>query len=281
MKKNFSRAESILINKINNTNQFKFKGVNHALLKCAKPSPRGSNVGECKTDVYISAQNLVNKKIVEIKISLKLENYEFVENKISESRAKIIFGTNNYIRIITNAATKLKDRFLEKLEIKKEGIDIIQIPLGWKIELFNETKRRLRADLDLSDNQKIDVFSGINRPEVIKNSYVEGSLIENSGVANYVLTLPNDMDYLYDRDLDYLISQIEPIEIFAQKTVINAGFTCLNYFPITDKWDGPRPLAVWIDWKINEGQLRGSLVLDKPFKRDGNTAARIVKQLLK
>ena len=59
MKKNFSIAESILIKKFNNIKQFKFRGVDHVLLKCAKPSPR---VGECKTDVYISAQNLMNKK---------------------------------------------------------------------------------------------------------------------------------------------------------------------------------------------------------------------------
>ena len=32
----------------------------------------------------------------------------------------------------------------------------------------------------------------------MKDSYVLGSLIKNSGVANYALTLPNDMDYLYE-----------------------------------------------------------------------------------
>ena len=223
----------------------------------------------------------MNKKIVEIKISLKLENYEFLENKISESTAKIIFGKKKYITIISKAAMQLKDKFLKKLEIKKEGNEVIRIPLGWKIELFNETKRILRTNLDLSDDQKIDVFSGKNRPQTMKDSYVLGSLIKNSGVANYALTLPNDMDYLYERDADYFISKIEPIEIFAQKTNINAGFTCLNYFPLKDKFDGDRPLAVWVDWKIKNGDLKGSLVLDEPFKRNGNTAVKIVKQLLK
>ena len=146
MQKNFSLAESILRKKFLSTEKFKFNGMDHTLILCGKPSPPS---GECKTDIYVLAKNLINKENIEIKISLKLDNYEFLENKISETTAKIIFGKKDYRTIIIAAATSLKDKFLKQVKIKKSGSCILRIPLGWKIELFNQTSRRLKTSLEL------------------------------------------------------------------------------------------------------------------------------------
>jgi hypothetical protein len=277
MQKNFSLAESILREKFLSTDKFKFNGTDHKLILCAKPSPSS---GECKTDIYVSAKNLINKENIEIKISLKLDNYEFLENKISETTAKIIFGKKDYRAIIIAAATSLKERFLEKAIFKKNDNKITQIPLGWKIELFHDTKRTLRTALDLTLSQKIDILAGTHRPESVKNSNVSGKLILNSGVANYMLILPSDPNEFRNYDLSYFLQKLESIYKYSAKANINAGFTCLNYFPDKNKWDGDRPLAVWIDWTKCGEDLRGRLILDQPFARSGNLAVAALKDIL-
>jgi hypothetical protein len=280
MQKNFSLAESFLRDKFLSIANFHFNGIDHELLLCGKPSP---STGECKTDIYISAKNSITQEIIEIKISLKLDNYEFLENKISEETAKIIFGQNDYKDIIIGASKTIKDRFLKKVIIKtSDQIPslITKIPLGWKIELFHKTKRSLNAELKLSLNQKIDILAGTNRPELLKNSSLDGKTILNSGVANYILVLPSDPNKFINKEMKYFLDKLEPIVKFAEKTDINAGFTCLNYFPKDDKWDGDRPLAVWINWAKDLESLKGELILDQPFARNGNAAAEAIKKIL-
>ena len=80
----------------------------HEIIKSEKPKTPGI-IGECKTDLYL--QTVSEKKNThEFKISIKLENYEFIENKITLERAKQIFG-DDASNIIFNATQSIKNFF--------------------------------------------------------------------------------------------------------------------------------------------------------------------------
>ena len=56
-------------------------------------------------------------------------------------------------------------------------------------------------------------------------------------------------------------------------------FACkaLNYRSFEDKYDGNRPLSVYVDWKIREGKLDGELCFDEPLSHGGT---EIVEDLM-
>lgn len=59
--------------------KFTYEQANYSVLKCDKPT---SSKGECKTDVYVLAQDdLGNQK--EFKISVKQNNADFLEIKLA------------------------------------------------------------------------------------------------------------------------------------------------------------------------------------------------------
>ena len=93
MSKNFSKSEKILVNLFEVGALFNFKGENYRLLERAKPRGQTSG-GEPKTDLYLLAQNIKTKSNLELKISFKQKNYDFLENKTSLERAKQILGQN-------------------------------------------------------------------------------------------------------------------------------------------------------------------------------------------
>ena len=59
-------------------------------------------------------------------------------------------------------------------------------------------------------------------------------------------------------------------------------FACkaLNYRSLEDKYDGPRPLAVYVDWKVVDGKLDASLVFDRPLLKNGTDVYLKLKQAL-
>ena len=59
--------------------------------------------------------------------------------------------------------------------------------MGWKLELANKP-RKLSSPLQLSKRQIRDyIYKGTNLPDDKKNSLVNGKIVENFGVANYML----------------------------------------------------------------------------------------------
>lgn len=62
---------------------FKFNGEHYIVVLSDKPT---CYKGEPKTDIYILAKSKVNE--IEIKISYKKENADFIENKMSAERAE-------------------------------------------------------------------------------------------------------------------------------------------------------------------------------------------------
>lgn len=253
---------------------FNFEGKSYTVAICDKPRP---SKGECKTDVYIKGIAADNEEI-EIKISVKQLNADFLENKITLERAYQILG-NDAVDIIRKSTISIRDKFEEDSLIyfspagKTEGKTM---KLGWKFELLNKQSGEKSDVLVLTDKQKIEIYSGNSLPEDKRNSKVDGVTIKNSGVANYILNLE-------DRDMtpDECLKKLEPIADFAKKQNIYFACKALNYRYEKGKWDGPRPLAVYVDWFINEDRkLDARLVFDEPLMHNGNEVGEKLKDLI-
>lgn len=271
----FSEIEKLLKSKFGKGETFKLKGDTYTILESGKPKPSS---GECKTDLYILASN--NKKNKEFKISIKKSDYSFLENKMSKEKAELFFGLS-WSKIISNASLSIKSLFanneLIKYSNKGKSYTII---LGWKIDIFKNTTRKLRVSLNLSNKQKIDVFSGANSSTVKKNALVNGIRITDSGVADYILEVNNENQIL-NLDLNSIINLLKPIASYAINIPnINFGFTALNYISKNDKWDGDRPLAVWVDWKLKNNKLFGKIKFKKPLTKGGTEVGDNLVKLL-
>lgn len=233
--------------------------------------------GEPKTDIYILLKSESSEEIREIKISYKKSNADFVENKIKADRAEIIFG-NNWAEIIQSSTINIRRRFLDKNLIFKnrKGKTVNgSITLGWKFELVNRLNGELSGQVNLTTEQLLDIYLGNNLDEEKKNASVNGVIIPNSGVANYILI--GDEFSSTEEILDKIVSLDEYV-----RNNPNIYFACkaLNYRSFEDKFDGDRPLAVQVKWEVVNGKLTHELIFDRPFQCNGNKVAKQLKQCL-
>lgn len=85
----FSDTERRLIDLLKVGAKFKFDGVEYVV---SAPSCKPTVAkGECKTDVYVQTTSIAGDRI--FKISVKQQNADFLENKMSHERAVEIFGS--------------------------------------------------------------------------------------------------------------------------------------------------------------------------------------------
>lgn len=275
-KPQFAETENRIRNLFSVGTSFEFEGCNYEVLKCAKPRPSS---GECKTDIYLLVRSFVNNEKREIKISIKQKNADFLENKMSYERAIEIFG-NSADDILRAAVNSIEDNFNQQklVYFNKFGkTEANTIKLGWKFELTNKKQGDLSGEILLTREQVEDVYFGINLPEDKKNSMIDNELIENSGVANYILVVDSNEQYTLETCLQSLTSKEDFLNV--PQTLY---FACkaLNYRADKNKWDGDRPLSVYVDWKLRNGKLKGKLITDSPLLHKGNEIGENVKVLL-
>ena len=164
--------------------EFEFEDRKYVVELSGKPT---CHKGEPKTDIYVLAKSSLDEK--EIKISYKKENADFIENKMSAERAEQLFG-KKWAKIIEDSTTSIMNRFEERMLIYKNKFKRTEkgaITLGWKFELLNKISGDLSGKMKLTENQVIDVYAGSNLAEDKRDAMVNGKVIKNSGVANYLL----------------------------------------------------------------------------------------------
>lgn len=265
MSKTFSINEHKILKMLEMCRGFNYNDKYYEIKVIGKPS---SVSGEPKTDIYIYAES--EDDDIEFKISFKQQNYEFLENKISAVRAKEIFG-DDWEEIIKDSIEGIKENFLDKKLIYKSKYGKTNkgsFTLGWKFELLNVPSGALSGEILLSDEQLYDVYAGSNLPTDKKDAMVNGQRIEDSGIANCIL-----IDDNYD-SVEDMLSQVIGIDEFIENHR-NIYFACkaLNYRSFEDKYDGNRPLSVYVDWKITDGKLDGELCFDEPLSHGGTEIA--------
>lgn len=270
----FGDAERNILNLLSVGNKFNLNNNTYTITNAGKPTCKK---GEPKTDIYVLASDNINTNI-EIKISFKKENADFIENKTNDERAKILFG-DDWQEIIIKATKSISNEFEKKYLIYKDDYGKTKngcITLGWKYELLNKSGGNLSSEITLTNEQLLDVYAGTHLPSDKKDANVNGECIVNSGIANYMLM--NDNLTTTQEIIDNIISIDSYIE-----THPKLFFACkaLNYRTFEKKFDGNRPLSVYVDWIVVEGKLKGNLVYDNPLVTKGNFVANKLIDCLK
>lgn len=271
----FSDTEKKICELFTRGTSFVYDGVKYTVsANSVKPT---ISRGECKTDVYIPTTFDGGEMV--FKVSVKQTNADFLENKINYQRAKEILGSD-VNQILIKAIGGLKDKFNHtKLVYFDAGnhTEAKSIKLGWKFELLNVMSGNLSGKIDLTKEQKIDVYSCSNLPKEKKDASVGNSIVTDSGVANYIMVVNPNVQLT----VDYCIQQMQKIEDYVNGKEIYFACKALNYRATVNKWDGPRPLAVYVDWNIADGKLHGKIVFNQPLQKNGDEVGEKLKSLLK
>ena len=265
----FGDAERKILSFMVEGTEFEFEDRKYVVELSGKPT---CHKGEPKTDIYVLAKSSLDEK--EIKISYKKENADFIENKMSNILTDIDHG----FQIIEDSTTSIMDKFEERMLIYKNKFKRTEkgaITLGWKFELLNKSSGDLSGKMKLTEEQVIDVYAGSNLAEDKRDAMVNGKVIKDSGVANYIL-----MDENINSAQD-IIDKMIPIKDYV-KMHPDIYFACkaLNYRSFAEKWDGNRPLSVQVNWSAEQNKLIPELVFDHPLIVKGNEVAnRLVRYM--
>ena len=276
MAKDFGAAERRIGRIFAQGKVFTLNGSTYEILFSGKPTCKS---GEPKTDIYCKAVCRKTNEEIELKISFKKKNADFLENKTSAKRAEQLLGAD-WSKIIIDATKSISHEFNEKPLIfkKKYGhTDNGAITLGWKFELLRVKSGDLSGSMNLSTEQIIDVYSGTNISDDKKNAIVNSAVIKSSGIANYILWESD-----YTDDLQTIVDNLITIEKYVeQHSEIYFACKALNYRTLKNKYDGNRPLSVYVDWSAKNGKLTPRLVFDEPLLQGGNYAANKLLDAMK
>lgn len=253
-------AERRMLNYFRIGQRLFFDGEEFLIEKAGKPT---CSSGEPKTDIYVSIAN--ERRDEEIKISYKKKNADFLENKTNSVRAEQLFG-KDWETVIEESTLDIKDRFRERALINTEKGTIT---LGWKFELLNKPGGNLSGRMNLTRQQVFDVYAGTNLSRDKRNAKVNSVVVENSGIADYILMTDNVTS------AQDIIDQMIPIDEYIDMHP-DIYFACkaLNYRTFKNKYDGNRPLSVQVDWHIEYKRLKADLVFDKPLTMNGYEMAQ-------
>ncbi|WP_252244039.1 hypothetical protein [Clostridium sp. ZBS14] len=258
-KKKYSKLEQKIITIFNTEGSFIFNNTHYDVINVDKPT---TSTGECKTDVYVCGKSS-NNQIVELKISVKTESSnEFQENKATASKMEAYFGSD-WSNIIIKASKSISEKFKNLPLIYVSGkypTKPNSITLGWKLEIASKP-RKLCSPLPLTDKEVRDyVYKGTNLSEDKKNAFINGNVVPNSGVADYLLV--TELDKVNSTtDIINQINLIDNIELSDCYII----FTANNYRTKEDKADGKRSLAVYINWKCINNKLVPEIKYNSPL----------------
>lgn len=223
--------------------------------------------GECKTDIYIQLSHTEYPRNEVIKISVKKEDAEFLVNKMKADHAEALLGAN-WRSILISSINEIQDLFMSKeICFVKEGV--LNFTLGWKLEITNK-QRTLSTPLLLTKMDIIDnVYRGLNQDISKRNALVGGTIVESSGIADYLLTGNiRDFDNIEDVLNRLVVLDLENFEPPALYLV----FTANNYRFNENKTDGNRHLAVGINWEYNPNKdvFIANFIFNDPLNLSGN-----------
>lgn len=275
MAKTFGMSEHFILSLFAPGTNFFYGGASYAVVESGKPT---CPFGEPKTDIYILAVD-VHNNYIELKISFKQSNANFLENKTNSERAEQLLGCD-WQNIISNATWQLRSSFLSKPLVYKTGFahtDAGAITLGWKFELLNVKSGQLSASMNLTEDQVIDVYSGSNLSQDKQNAYVNGRVIPFSGCANTILFEDQPIT-----SAQAAIDNLIPVEEYVALHP-DVFFACkaLNYRSFECKYDGNRPLSVFVDWSVQNNKLHPELVFDHPLEVCGDAVCDKLLQAMR
>lgn len=276
MKKKFSEAERYILGLFEKGMSFDWQGESYMITLSGKP---GCYKGEPKTDIYVRAV-AESRNWVEMKISFKKSNADFLENKMSADRAEEIFGPT-WKQDIQDATESIAENFASRpliYKVRGKMTNPGSITMGWKFEFVKRSNGQLSGKMNLSKEQVMDIYAGTHLPQDKRDAQVGNRVIPDSGVANCFLIEDKSRPI---RTLQDAVDQIVEIEQYVDNHP-NVYFACkaLNYRSLVGRYDGDRPLSVYVNWYCHNGKLCHELRFDNPLLMKGNAAYKNLMQAL-
>lgn len=263
-KRDYKELENHITNICNEQKNVTFNGVNYELTKAGRPIVKGE--GECKTDVLIRLYKYISNPndYIDIKISIKQSNAEFLANKLKPIDAENLFG-DNWEDIVIESVKSIKSNFESKKLSNEHTKYGKQYTLGWRMEVANKP-RTLSSKLQIPRNEIINViYKGTSLSDDKKNAYVFGDIVKNSGIADFLLE-GNKAEF---NSINDVLNSIQNMDSLPADNVYLI-FTASNYFPDKEKKiEGNRYLAVYVQWSIANNVLIPKLIFDEPLKNKG------------
>ena len=119
-------------------------------------------------------------------------------------------------------------------------------------------------------------YSGKNLREDKRHAFINHKQIKDSGVADYILISKEGPIQSCQKYIDELV----PISNYIKSKKIYFACKALNYRVNEKKWDGDRPLCVWVDWYVQNQSLFSRLNFDSPLVTKGNEIGNNIEKLL-
>lgn len=266
MAKTFGENERRICSLFTPGTSFNYRGLSYTVKFADKPV---CSKGEPKTDIFIRTEtNDSLHNTVDFKISYKKDNADFIENKTSAERAEQLLGAN-WKDIICESTTALRENFENRAIVymdKFRRTEAGSITLGWKFELLRVPSGDLSGEMILTHQQKRDVYAGTNLVGDKRNATVAGKTIPDSGIAEYIFEEITPAATCQD-----VIDNMQTIDEFLE-LYPKVYYACkaLNYRTLAQKYDGARPLSVFIEWNAVNGKLEPTFVYDKPLITRGD-----------
>ena len=264
MAKTFSYEEQRIRDVFPPGQEFIYKKRKYTVIISGKPTSRK---GEPKTDIFILARHGIIRKT--FKISFKMDNAEFLENKISAKRAYQLFGFF-WKHTIKKSIRRIKKKIKERTLISGGSVT-----LGWRLDLLNTESGTLSGLLRLSKRQMINLYAGTRLGFDKKHAKVGWRRRWRSGVANFMLYGGN-----VSTAQDVIDSMIPIRQFVKDAPEVYFALKALNYRTHEQKYDGDRPLAVSIKWYARRNKLRHKLIFRKPLKIKGNRSYHWLEKAL-
>lgn len=273
--KKFTKKEAVVREFLKKGTKFKFNNKEYTIKLSGKPKSQKRG-GEPKTDIYVFAESVDDE--LEIRLSYKMKNHEFLENKMSSIRAEQIFGTE-WKNIIKQKTREISEAFQNREIFYRDRLKNIEegsMTLGWRFELFNNKEGKLSGLMtDMTIEQVYEVYAGENLEDIKRDAKVNGKIIKNSGIAEYIL-VTNEIESTQN-----IIDQMVPIrDYIIEHPDVYFGCKALNYRTKSKKMDGNRPLAVQVNWYVESNKLKAELDFNNPLTRNGNEMKDIVNNCL-
>lgn len=273
---NFTKAEEIIRQYFEKDTKFKYNDKDYTVRKSGKPKPQKGK-GEPKTDIYVQAES--DDDELEIRLSYKMKNADFLENKMGSERAEQIFGPE-WESIIGENTSRISELFQEAPLLYRDAkgrTEERSMTLGWRFELFNKEQGNLSGLMkDMTSEQVYEVYAGEKLEERKRDAKVNGEIIPNSGIAEYILV--EDEVNSTQEIIDKMVS-IE--EYVSEHPDVYFGCKALNYRSKSKKIEGNRALSVQVDWHVESDGLEADIEFNSPLTRNGKEMKRIAEQCLK
>ena len=258
--RNYNKFESHIIECCQPGTTVIFQGEPYTIEMSGKPRPTSSR-GECKTDVYLLLRN-DDGIPQEVKISLKLPNADFIENKVKMERAKTLFG-NDYKSILLDISHSVSEALDGIHQKSHPAIPGKSLRLGYRLDIVNKRSGRQSIPASMLSRQSLlDVLSGSKLPVDKRDSQVGGIVIPNSGVAEHILvSSPGDIHSAQD-----VFDQLVSLDDYLGAIDPHIAFKAVNYRP--GKRTENRSLLVSYNYFIdNNGEIVFSVDSNRPLEK--------------